>query len=163
MRTLLLLVTAFAIAVLVVAYEANGASAQVTTSTKPTAVIDQALSRANIAAIKCWDKPWYIQWHRRSTAGLSLWKYRLTIDRFCWSGTKITAIHSFRSVKLNAPLWDFCCHLSQTRTWNGTWTFRRWTEGKFVWAGPVGLAVRTPEIWFKVRGDGFLDYGAVGD
>lgn len=163
MKLLLVLVTAFATIILVASYLANDASAATTTSSKPRVVVNKSLSRANIAVVKCWASPWWVQWHRRSTAGVSLWIYRLTVDRFCWTGTKIAAIHSFRSVKLNAPLWDFCCHLSQTRQWNGSWTFRRWTEGKFVWAGPVGLAVRTPEIWFKVRGDGWHDYGAVGD
>jgi hypothetical protein len=163
MKTLLILVTAFALIAALLGVSANEASAGIKTSAKPAVVVNQALSIANIAVVKCWASPWYVQWHRRSTAGLSLWIYRLTIDRFCWSGTKIEAIHSFRSVKLNAPLWDFCCHLGQTRTWNATWSFKRWTEGKFVWSGPLGLATRTPEVWFKVRGDGWYDYGAVGD
>lgn len=158
-KLILLLCAIFVIAVLGVAQ----ASAGIKASPRPAVTVNKALSVSNIAVVKCWASPWWIQWHRRSHAGLSVWRYRLTIDRFCWTGTKIAAIHSFRSVKIDKPLWDFCCHLSQTRRWNGTWSFRRWTEGKFVWAGPIGLAVVTPEIWFTVRGDGWHDAGAVGN
>ena len=157
------LILALCVVVVLAVFGVAQASAQVQTSAKPPVVVNKNLSLANVTTVWCWGSPWYVQWHRRSTAGLSLWKYRLTVTRFCWTGSRVAAISSFRSMKVSAPLWDPCCHLGQTRRWNNRWSFRRWTEAKFVWAGPMGLAVRTPEVWFKVRGDGWYDWGAVGD
>ena len=130
---------------------------------KPGVVKNSSLSLTEGATVWCWAGDWWVQWHRRSLAGVSVWKYRLTVDDFCWTGTKIVDLNSHRSVSIGVPLWDFCCHLEETKNWNAKWSFRRWTEGKFVWLGPVGVAVRTPEVWFKVRGDGWYDYGAKGD
>ena len=139
------------------------ASAGTETSGRPAVVADAAISRTEGQTIYCWAGDWWVQWHRRSTVGLSVWKYRLTVTDFCWTGSRIVLLNSRRSGKTYVPLWDFCCHIGQEKDWNARWSFRRWTEGRFVWAGPVGLAVRTPEVWFKVRGDGWYDYGAKGD
>jgi hypothetical protein len=141
----------------------NDAASKVETSGKPGVVANAALSAAEGVTVYCWASDWWVQWHRRSLAGVSVWKYRLTVTDFCWNGRKILDVNSHRSVKIGVPLWDFCCHLSETKNWNARWSFRRWTEGKFVWLGPVGVAVRTPEVWFKLRGDGWFDYGAKGD
>jgi hypothetical protein len=139
------------------------ASAGKETSGRPAVVADAALSLAEGETVYCWASEWWVQWHRRSTVGISVWRYRLTIDDFCWTGTKIVLLNSHRSAKVNVPLWDFAGHIGQERHWNARWSFRRWTEGKFVWVGEPGLATRTPEVWFKVRGDGYLAFDAKGD
>jgi hypothetical protein len=152
-----------ALAALAAGVGASVAGAGEETSGRPEVVAEAALSRAEGETVYCWATERWVQWHRRSSAGISVWKYRLTVDDFCWMGTRIVDLNSHRSVSIGVPLSDFCCHLDETKNWNARWSFRRWTEGKFVWLGPVGVGVRAPEVWFKLRGDGYLAYDAKGD
>ena len=111
--------------------------------------------------IKCWDRDWSVIFVRRSTVGVRVWDYRLTVTDFCWDGTKITDLNSHISVGGPfVPLWDFCCTFTDEKRWNARWSFKRRIEGKFVWVGQgVGFTV-TPEVWFKVNGKGGLQFNA---
>jgi hypothetical protein len=154
------------ILVLSAVFAVGQARAEVTASPKPTVKINEAMSVTNVAIVKCWGgerMPWTVRWTRRSLVGILVWRYGLTITEYCWSGKKVLSIKSHRWGKTYVPLWDYTGHIDQERDWNARWSFRRWTEGRFVWTRPIGVAVRTPEVWFKVRGDGYVSYGAVGD
>jgi hypothetical protein len=137
---------------------------------KPTPDVVTTVSRTTSGArtVWCWKDPWWFAAVKRSAVGIKVWKYGMTIDDYCWNGRRIVLLNSHRWTKTNVPFWDFCCHIDQQITWNAccgppAWSYRRFTEGKFVWAGPAGLAQRTPELTFYARGDGFTSRKAKVD
>lgn len=146
-------------AILVVAVFGVGqASAEVKASPKPRVVVNQELSVANIAPVKCWATPFVVQRIRRSTVGIVVWRYRLHIDDFCWSDNKIVLVNSHRST-YQLGLWVFSGHIDNEVHKNAKWSWRRFTEGKFTWIGePLPFAM-TPEVWIYLRGDGYHDWG----
>jgi len=137
---------------------ATDASAGATASKKPAVQVNQALSRANVAVVKCWATPFTAQRIRRSSVGIVVWRYRLTIDDFCWNGTQIVLVNSHRST-YQFGLWVFSGHIDNEVQRNAKWSWRRFTEGKFTWIGePLPFAM-TPEVWIYLRGDGYHSWG----
>ena len=58
-------------------------------------------------------------------------RYWLKVD-WCWSGSRVTGIHSRRWAEIEAPLWDFKGHIGwQAIGGVGTSRAYRWTQGKF--------------------------------
>jgi len=152
------LVIALAAILVLSVFAVGQASAGVTTSSKPVVEVNKALSVANIAVVKCFKDPWTVQRIRRSTVGIVVWRYRLIIDDFCWNGTQIVLVNSHRST-YQFGLWVFSGHIDNEVQWNAKWSWKRFTEGKFTWIGePLPFAM-TPEVWIRLRGDGYHEWG----
>jgi hypothetical protein len=93
---------------------------------------------ANGNVVYCWASDFWVQRQRRSTVGILLWYYRLTIDDFCWGNNKIVLANAHRNVGGPfVPCWDFAGHLDNQVNWNAKWSRVQTIEGKFQWALPA--------------------------
>jgi hypothetical protein len=151
MRRLALATLAVAVA-LVLAPAALGDTDTVERSDVPAASLTQLSGQT----IKCWATDYWVQFVRKSSVGIKLWHYRLTIDDFCWNGTKIVLVNSHRSVGGPYwPCWIFDGHIGNEVQKNASWSWKRIIEGKFTWLCPPLIYSKTPEVWVKLRGDGY--------
>lgn len=90
------------------------------------------------------------------------WKYFLRIS-WCYNGSKITSLGYTRWGEVYVPTWDFKGHIGFSASGGvGSWSARRWTQGKFQQCAEFCVQTKTPWVELLVRANGTWAYAAGG-